>query len=192
MLIVPQSGAFVGANSSYIKYLRELEGCYADADAFLALSRARGDEVAYHVEQFIPSSSEGAMIFGTSTLEPGSVGREFFMTRGHLHIKSDRPEMYQCVSGRGVMLMETLDGRCVALEMSPNVVVYVPPHWIHRSVNVGDDRLVMLFCYPADAGQDYEVIARAGGMADLVVTDEAGGWKTIPNPNYRTRIGQGK
>jgi len=72
--------------------------------------------------------------------------------------------------------------------MRPNSVVYVPPHWIHRSVNVGAGHLVTLFCYPADAGQDYDIIARSGGMRDLVVDDGAGGWKQAPNPRYRPRL----
>ena len=38
--------------------------------------------------------------------------------------------------------------------------------------------------YAADAGQDYAIISRAGGMAQLVVSDDAGGWTTRPNPNH--------
>jgi glucose-6-phosphate isomerase len=189
MRIVPQSGALVGANSNYTKYIKQLDGCYADSGAFRQLMSRRGDEVAYRVEHFVPAQVDGAMIFGTSTLEPGDVSGEFFMTRGHLHQKSDRPEIYQCLSGEGVMLMETLDGRVVSLELSANVLVYVPPYWIHRSVNVGAERLVTLFCYPADSGQDYSIIERAGGMASLVVKDDKGGWKTTPNPHYRPRAG---
>ncbi len=61
----------------------------------------------------------------------------------------------------------------------------MPPYWIHRSVNVGDDDLVMLFCYPADSGQDYSIIERAGGMRARIVDDGAGGWKQIDNPAWR-------
>ena len=182
--IKPQSGKLVGANGHYEKYIAELDGCYADVAAFERLKAQRGGDIAYAVDQYSSSPAGHDLIFGTSTLEPGTVGDEFFMTRGHLHMKADRPEIYQGIAGRGVMLMETLDGRTAALELSPGVVVYVPPHWIHRSVNVGEDRLVTLFCYPADAGQDYEVIRTAGGMALLVVADGAS-WKTIPNPRYK-------
>lgn len=30
----------------------------------------------------------------------------------------------------------------------------------------------------------YAIISRAGGMAQLVVSDDAGGWTTRPNPNH--------
>ena len=183
----PQSGRLIGADGHYEKYIAELDGCYADVAAFERLKSRRGTEIAYAVDQHIPSNAGHDLIFGTSTLEPGTVAGEFFMTRGHLHVKADRPEIYQGVSGRGVMLMETVEGRTVALEITPGIVVYVPPHWIHRSVNVGPQRFVTLFCYPADAGQDYEIIRKAGGMAELVVSDNASGWKTVPNPHYRPR-----
>ena len=49
---------------------------------------------------------------------------------------------------------------------------------------VGSFPLVTLFCYPADAGQDYEIIGRAGGMRDLIVDDGIGGWERTPNPRY--------
>lgn len=52
------------------------------------------------------------------------------------------------------------------------------------ALNVGDEPFVTLFCYAADAGQDYAIISRAGGMAQLVVSDDAGGWTTRPNPNH--------
>ena len=56
--------------------------------------------------------------------------------------------------------------------------------WVHRSVNVGDDPFVTLFCYAADAGQNYGLIADAGGMAQLVVAEANGGWTTRPNPDH--------
>lgn len=190
--IVPNSGEMTGASGRYSKRISELAGCYADKDAFQVLAARRGDEIAYVVDQFVPKAAEGDLIFGTSTLEPGDVAGEFFMTRGHLHKKADRSEIYQCIAGHGVMLMETLEGRIAAIELTPGHVVYVPPFWIHRSVNVGTEKLVTMFCYPADAGQDYEIIAAAGGMAALVVSDGKGGWRRAPNPRYVGRLGHPK
>ncbi len=91
----------------------------------------------------------------------------------------------------GVMLMELADGTVRAEEMTPDSVVDVAPHWIHRSVNVGSAPLVTRFCYPADGGQDYDIIARAGGMRELIVGDGAAGWKRVPDPRYRPRTAAG-
>ena len=187
VVIDPGTGAMAGRTRRYEKRFNDLAGLFADEAAFAELVRSRGTDVAYQVDEFRPSERAGDVIFGTSTLYPGKVGQEYVLTRGHIHAIGDRPEIYHCQSGHGVMLMELADGTVHAEEMRPNSVVYVPPHWIHRSVNVGAEPLVTLFCYPADAGQDYGIIARSGGMAELIVDDGAGGWKRTPNPHYQPR-----
>jgi glucose-6-phosphate isomerase, archaeal len=186
-VVNPFTGELAGASRRYQKRLRDLDGLYRDQSAFASLAASRGEEVAYEVYEFRPNENPGDLIFGTSILYPGKVGDEYFMTRGHIHAKSDRSEIYYCQSGSGVMLMETPPGETRAIEMKPQTVVYVPPHWIHRSVNTGVDILVTFFCYPADSGQDYEIIARTQGMKVLIVGDHDGGWRQIPNPAYRPR-----
>ena len=57
----------------------------------------------------------------------------------------------------------------------------MPPYWIHRSVNVGSEELVMTFAYPADSGQDYAIIDKAGGMRSRIVDDGKGGWVAVDN-----------
>ncbi|WP_200926318.1 glucose-6-phosphate isomerase family protein [Sphaerimonospora mesophila] len=175
-----------GRTGRYEKRLSDLDGLFADAEAFAARLEREADRVIYHVDEFRPSTETGDLITGISTLSPGRVGAEFHMTRGHIHAKHDRTEIYHCLSGHGLMLMETLDGQTVVTELRPGVVAYVPPVHIHRSVNVGDEDLVTLFCYPADAGQDYEIIARSRGMRHHVVA-EAGGWRLEENPGYVPR-----
>lgn len=177
----------VGRTGRYEKRLGDLDGLYADADAFARLRAERGDDaVMYHVDEFRPSDQAGDLITGISTLYPGRVGAEFTMTRGHIHAAHDRTEIYHCLSGHGLMLMETLEGETVVAELTPGVVAYVPPSHIHRSVNLGAENLVTLFCYPADAGQDYGIIAASHGMRHLAVADRAG-WTLAENPSYVSR-----
>jgi glucose-6-phosphate isomerase len=163
-----------------------MAGVYRDEGAYRALLAERGpDHVVYRVAEHRCTDGPGALTVGTSTLLPGTVGDEFAVTRGHLHARPDRAELYHCLSGRGLLLLETLAGRTEALALEPGRAVHVPGHWVHRSVNTGDEPLVTLFCYPADAGQDYALIEEAGGMAALVVTDGAAGWTVRPNPDHR-------
>lgn len=182
-----ESGRLAGGSGRYEKRLSDLAGLYADADAFEALLRDGGDRVVYAVEDLRPSSAVGDMIFGVTRMAPGTVGDEFFLTRGHIHATANRPEIYYGESGTGLMLMESPAGETRVVEVGPRVVCYVPPFWIHRSVNVGTDDLVMTFAYPADSGQDYDIIARAGGMAQRIVQAVGGGWRAIPNAAYRPR-----
>ena len=189
MTITPD-GVMQGRTGSYVKRLADLAGVYRDTAAHDAqVARHGGDHLVYRVEVNAVAEGEGALVVGTSTLLPGVVGEELAMTRGHLHARADRAELYHCLAGHGVMLLETLAGDSRAVEVRAGQAVHVPGHWVHRSVNVGTEPFVSLFCYAEDAGQDYGLIAAAGGMQQLVVTDGRGGWTTRENPDhtgYRT------
>lgn len=181
-------GSMSGRTGIKRSLIRDLAGLFQDAVAFEGLASAHGDKVAYEVHEFRPGrEAPQELVFGTSTVQPGRVGVEFFMTRGHIHKRADRPEVYFCQRGRGVLHMETIEGVTRPIAMVPGSVVHVSPFWVHRSVNVGDEPLVTFFCYPADAGQDYAIIERAGGMRTLIVDDGAGDWVEVDNPNYRPR-----
>ncbi len=171
----------------YVKYIRELDRIYADEEKFQQLLESRGGDIAYRVNELRFTERGNDLITGISVLNPGKVGSEFFMTRGHLHQRADRSETYYCLSGHGILLMEDLEGKVEAAEMRPGSLVYVPPFWVHRSVNIGSEIFATLFSYPADAGQNFEIVRKARGFKLLVVNDEHKGWKLVPNPRYAVR-----
>lgn len=185
-LIDPATGNMSNATGNYEKRLKDLDGLYRDKDAFAKAVAASGEEIVYRVQDMRPEQEVGDVIFGVTYMEPGKIGDEFYMTRGHIHATANRPEVYYGEAGSGLMLMESPEGETRIEPITPRVAVYVPPYWVHRSVNVGNEPLVMSFYYPSDSGQDYEVIARCGGMATLIVAD-GDGWKAVPNPNYSKR-----
>jgi len=163
-----------------------------DAAAFDALSAERGTELAYMVDESRAGDQPGALIIGMSALLPMMVGAEFAMTRGHLHARAECAEFYYCVDGHGMLIMDDLEGGTSIAELRPGDGVHVPGGWVHRSVNVGDTPFVTLFAYDADAGQDYDLIRRAGGMRKIVVADHDG-WKAVDNPDhvgYRKATGE--
>ena len=180
------SGSMAGGDGRYEKRFRDLAGLYADAAAFDALVAHRGGDVAYGVTSYMPGGKVSDLILGVTRMEPGRVGREFFLTRGHIHANGDRPEMYYGQAGHGLMQMESPEGEVRLMEIGPQAIVYVPPFWIHRSVNLGDGPLVMTFAYPADSGQDYGIIERAGGLRVRIVADGAG-WRQEDNLDWRPR-----
>lgn len=185
LLEIAREGGIEGRSRRYEKRLGDMAGVYRDTDAWeSAVAEHGADRLEYWVDDHRYQEGSGALIVGTSTVLPGRMGDEFALTRGHIHEVSDRAELYYCLSGRGVMLMDTVDGQSSAIELTPGKAVDVPGHWVHRSVNVGDEPFVTLFCYAADAGQDYQVISDAGGMKNIVVAD-GDGWALMPNPDHR-------
>lgn len=181
------AGTMTGGTGRYAKRMGDLAGLYEDAAAFAEVHREMGDAVVYEVTEFRPSAAPGDMIFGVTRMRPGRVGREFFLTRGHIHERADRPEIYYGQQGVGLMQLESPLGETRIVEIGPQTICYVPPHWIHRSVNTGTTDLVMVFSYPADSGQDYGVIERSGGMRHRVFATAAGGWELVGNAAYRPR-----
>ncbi|PTE20953.1 glucose-6-phosphate isomerase [Cereibacter changlensis JA139] len=181
------TGMLQNADGHYRKSYRDLTGLYADSEAFDAILAQKADAIAYEVTSYTPGAKTSDIIMGVTRMEPGKVGREYFLTRGHIHANGDRPEVYHTLSGRGVMQMESPEGEVRLVEMGPQQVCYVPPYWIHRSVNIGDDDLVMFFAYPADSGQDYGIIERSGGMRVRIMDDGRGGWVAEDNPAWRNR-----
>lgn len=187
-LTIGADGSMLGHTAGYRKFLGDMAGVYRDERAHAdRLAACGADHLVYSVAEHRADdeagAGPGALIVGTSTLLPGTYGNEFAVTRGHLHARADRAELYHCLSGHGVMLLETVDGQSHAVELTAGQAVHVPGHWVHRSINVGDDPFVTLFCYAADAGQNYDLISRAGGMASMVVRD-GHGWKAVPNPDH--------
>lgn len=182
-----QAGLLGNADGHYRKRFADLAGLYADAGAFDRLMAERGQEVAYEVTSYAPGLRTSDLIVGVTRMEPGRVGREFFLTRGHIHARGDRPEVYYGQAGRGLMQMESPGGDVRVIEVGPQSICYVPPFWIHRSINVGDTNLVMMFAYPADSGQDYGIIERSGGMRVRIVDDGQGGWTQVENLAWRPR-----
>jgi glucose-6-phosphate isomerase len=185
LLEILATGELHGNTGEYTKQVGDMAGVYLDSEAWeREVAQNGADTLVYSVQEQRYDSGPGALIVGTSTVLAGSYGDEFALTRGHLHTLSDRAELYYCLSGRGVMLLDTVDGQSTAIELTPGKSVNVPGQWIHRSVNVGAEPFVTLFCYSADAGQNYGIISDASGMKNLVVKDGVDGWKIVANPRH--------
>ena len=146
----------------YERRLTAMEGQFQDENAFNA-TLDKGDPVLYEVYEFKRPEVAGELLHGVSVIHPGVVGNEFFMTKGHFHSLLETAEVYYCLKGTGVMVMETPEGDWDVQPFTPGSVLYVPPRWAHRSVNTSmDEDLVLLFVYPGDAGHDYGTIEFQG------------------------------
>jgi glucose-6-phosphate isomerase len=143
------------------KTLGDLVGFFQDEEARQSID---GATVVYAVEYWkpVPQGTEGGLYWGNSTVFPGLVGEEYFMTRGHLHGRRDRSEYYATVSGMGLLVLMDERREAIVQEMSTGTVHYIPGHTAHRVVNTGDIPLTFLACWPSDAGYDYSIIEEDG------------------------------
>jgi glucose-6-phosphate isomerase len=175
--IDPKTGELSPATGRYEKRLGELGQIYQDKAAF---SAADGHTLAYEVIEYRAEGSD--IIFGTTVMQPGKVGDEYFMTRGHFHVRRDRGEVYYTQSGEGVLLLESRGGETRMVEMKPGVCAFIPADWAHRSINTGKEKLVFVWVCEADAGHEYgEIMSR--GMRSLVV-ERNGKPVIVPNPKW--------
>ena len=157
-----ERGAMRDPERRLVRRASDMRGRYADAAALEALV-AGGDPVHYEVLEVPVPGERGHLMYCISILQPGLVGEECFMTKGHYHEIPATAEIYLCLRGEGCMLMKTTDGRFAAERMSRGRMVYVPPYWAHRSVNTGEAEPLVSFCvYPGDAGHNYGDIETEG------------------------------
>jgi glucose-6-phosphate isomerase len=165
-----------------VRKLSSMQGMYADAQAYADLL-AQGDNVHYEVYEIVRPPAATEQPCGTSIVHPGKVGDEYFMTKGHFHAAIDACEVYYCLAGEGVMVMENPEGEWQVAELRPGKVLYVTARWAHRSVNTRlDQDLVTFFVYPGHAGHDYGSIERQGFRKLIVERD--GKPTIIDNPRW--------
>lgn len=169
-------------DSHIIRKLSSMKGQYLDQSSYDEMLQ-KEDTVLYEVYEKLVPEIEGELIQGLSIVHPGKVGKEYFMTKGHFHSVLETAELYFCLKGQGYMIMETPEGDWSTEELLPYTASYVPGRWAHRSINVGNEDLLMLFVYPAHTGHNYATI-ETKGFRKLIIEDN-GNPKIIDNPKWK-------
>lgn len=166
----PDTG-FASPDSVAHRRLRDLEGVFADEEAYAAACRSE-NPLVYSVQVYAPGNAEGDLHLGYGRIQPGTVGGEYFMTRGHLHARVEMAEIYLGLRGSGLMLLQGADGgRPRTLPLTPGRAVYVPGSTAHRTINTGSEPLAYFGIYPAVAGHDYQSWGRDGFDAVVLKGD---------------------
>ncbi|GHS95200.1 glucose-6-phosphate isomerase [Bacteroidia bacterium] len=152
------------------KELKQLAGVFGDEEKRLSMEQSL---VVYEVESYFPvaEGKKGGLFWGVTTIHPGKVGDEYFMTRGHFHAEPDTAEFYWGILGEGVLICMDKDGNSWAERMYPDSLHYIAGCVAHRVANTGSEPLVFGACWPSDAGHDYETINKKGFSARLVEKD---------------------
>jgi glucose-6-phosphate isomerase len=166
-----EAGSMDAPQNHVVRHASDLRGYYADEKALERLIEEQNDPLMYEVFEVPVPHEYGHLMFVISKLQPGLVGNEYFMTKGHYHTIVETGETYLGLRGEGYMMLKTQDGRVRAEPIGRGRMVYVPPYWAHRSVNTGSEPLVSYCVYPADAGHNYGDIEEEGFIKRVVQED---------------------
>lgn len=142
------------------KFVRELRGYWQDEQAALEQS----DVLLYETEVWVPEASvvidetPGVVLWGSTILQAGTVGDEFFMTRGHRHLKPSHGEMIFCVQGSGLLMLMDETGETTRHPLEQGATLWIDGRLAHRTVNTSDVPLIFWCAWPNDCGHDYDSI----------------------------------
>ena len=90
---------------------------------------------------------------GLTVIYPGKIGNQFYMTKGHRHVKPIN-EIYILINGSGKLLVK--DKKLKTIYLKKNKIYNIPGNSGHRLVNTGKTELEVLTIYSKDAGHDYK------------------------------------
>ncbi len=152
------------------RYLSQMKEMFFDAEAVEEILK-KEDPLIYEFYELGCPERSGDLAFGTTIVYPGTVGDEFYMTKGHFHTRLETSEVYYTLSGEGYMVMENPEGDMIEIPLKKNESVYVPRRYAHRTVNTGSVPLILLFVFDADAGHNYGTIETKGYHKMIVERD---------------------
>ncbi len=177
-----KTGDLTPHDRTNVRKLSDMKGMFLDTKEESRILE-EDDPIIYSFSEKILPEQNGHLQLATTSIRPGKIGEEYFMTKGHYHRRPDTSEAYLGLEGEGMLLMQTEKGDFEAFAIRPGIIAYIPPFWGHRMVNTGKTPFVFFAVYPGDAGHNYGEIERTGFVKILV---ERGGQPVlIDNPRWK-------
>lgn len=165
-----------------VRTLSQMRDAFKDQDAVDRLLEQEQDPKIVEVFMAPITKEEGSLMVNINTVYPGTIGGEFYMTKGHIH--SDplhNPEIYVTMQGQGKLLLQTLEGEVHIGDLQSGSISYIPSNWAHRCINIGAEPLVYLGFFPANTERDYSFgkadkrfknrFFRQGGEAKMILEE---------------------
>ncbi len=112
--------------------------------------KSKNNPVIY--ETFIKSFSP--IQLGLTVINPGTINKEFYMTRGHIH-KKPTPEFYILLEGKGILLIQK--NKPEIIKLKEGEIALIPEGYTHRLINTGSKKLKVLTIYDETSMPDYNV-----------------------------------
>ncbi len=165
MILDLQSGIFQGKPAQSRRTLGELAPIFENA--------IDDPDVIVYETHGCPGEVEGdaRLLYATTILQPGQVGDEYFMTRGHFHTNPDRGELMWTLKGQGALILMNRDRDTWIEEMSVGSTHDIDGRYAHRVANTGTEPLVFLVAWMSDCGHEYDSIRDQGFGKRLMAID---------------------
>ena len=172
-----EQGTLAPLPERVVRRLSDLRGLVAN-EQLLDRELAKGDPIIYEVLKLAIPQEQGQLFINVTFLKAGRIGREYYFTKGHFHVNEKAAEVYLGLRGHGVLLLRK-EANTRVVEMDRGTLIYIPPGWGHRTVNVSQETLVFLSIYPADAGHDYERVRLEGMGTRVFATVDGTGYEAV-------------
>ncbi len=131
--------------------LSDLKGYFSDKKSYDEML-AKKDIVVY--ETF--TKSDSPMKYTLTVVNPGRVGKEFFMTKGHIH-GNKTEEFYILLEGKGKLLLQNKSGKVKVIDLKKGEIALIEKGFAHRLVNTGLKKLKVHTIYHEDSKPNYSV-----------------------------------
>jgi len=169
MVVDSKAGRLIPHERINLRRLSDMKRMYVDPEAELCLGTE--NPIIYSFSERVLPEERGHLQLAITSIRPGKIGQEYFMTKGHYHERLDTSEVYLGLEGEGWLLMQTMEGDFESLPIRPGVAAYIPPFWGHRMVNTGEVPFVFFAVYSGEAGHNYGDIEEVGFAKILVERD---------------------
>lgn len=147
-----------GYGAHDVRHLKDLTGYYNEADMSAELEK--GNPIVYEVYKREVPKQSGELLHCVTVINPGRVGAEYYMTKGHYHQDETCAEIYYGQKGHGRLVMQKGNESRI-VEMLPGTIAYIPAGWGHRTVNISETEPFVFFSiWPGHSGYNYERVAK--------------------------------
>lgn len=168
-----------------LRRLADVADVFGDPDA--VARHAAENPLIYEFIDLRKAVTDSCMSFGLTILQPGTIGGEFYMTRGHFHAQhQDGDELYLGIRGEGLLQLQSRAGEGREIDLRPGGLLYTPLAWAHRTINTGREPLVFLSIWPSSTVYDYEEITQRSGFPHRVM-EVNGEVVLVENARFRVK-----
>ena len=133
----------------YERKLKDLHGIFKDREAYEKEIKKNPIIYELYTKNLSPIRNTLTVIY------PGKIGKEFYMTRGHIH-KNKTPEFYILLEGKGILLMQNSE-KVKVIKMKLGKIELIPKGYAHRIINNGNEKLKVLTIYREHNNPNYKI-----------------------------------